>query len=169
MLDRIQAFLHTLTAPHHTEEFAPDDPRVAFVALCFQVMEADGRISEKERQKFRDLLQERYNLSRDGLQALIAAGQQAGSEAVDYYRFTSDLRRHLVNEDDRVELLGILWDIVYADGQRSEMEDHVIWRIADLLGVSARDRVLQRQQAAARLAGQDDPERGRPEKGVEES
>jgi len=150
MLDRIQAFLHTLTAPHHTEDFAPDDPRVAFVALCFQVMEADGNVSEKEQQKFRELLRERYDLTEDRLKALIEVGREAGSEAVDYYRFTTDLRRHLLNEDDRVELLGILWDIVYADGQRSEIEDHVIWRIADLLGVSARDRVLQRQHAAAR-------------------
>lgn len=149
MLDRIQAFLHTLTAPHHTEDFAPDDPRVAFVALCFQVMEADGNVSEKEQQKFRQLVRERYDLTDERLKALIEVGREAGSEAVDYYRFTTDLRRHLLNEDDRVELLGILWDIVYADGQRSEIEDHVIWRIADLLGVSARDRVLQRQQAAA--------------------
>lgn len=156
MLDRIQAFLHTLTAPHHTEEFAPDDPRVAFVALCFQVMEADGNVSEQEQQKFRELLRERYDLTEDRLKALIEVGREAGSEAVDYYRFTSDLRRHLVNEDDRIELLGILWDIVYADGQRNEIEDHVIWRIADLLGVSARDRVLQRQQAASRANDSDE-------------
>ena len=152
MLDRIQAFLHTLTTTDEPREFAPDDPRVAFVALCFQVMEADGNISPKEQQKFSDLVRERYDLSETRLKALIDAGHQAGSEAVDYYRFTTDLRRYLVNEDDRVELLGILWDIVYADGQRSEIEDHVIWRIADLLGVTSRDRVLQRQQAAARLA-----------------
>lgn len=152
MLDRIQAFLHTLTSPNHTEEFAQDDPRVAFVALCFQVMEADGNVSPQEQQKFRDLLRERYDLDDDRLKTLIEVGHEAGREAVDYYRFTSDLKRHLVNEDDRVELLGILWDIVYADGDRSEIEDHVIWRIADLLGVSARDRVLQRQQAAERIA-----------------
>jgi len=119
-------------------------------------MEADGNVSEKEQQKFRLLLRERYDLTDDRLKALIEAGREAGSEAVDYYRFTTDLRRHLLNEDDRVELLGILWDIVYADGQRSEIEDHVIWRIADLLGVSARDRVLQRQQAAARSTIGDD-------------
>ena len=35
------------------------------------------------------------------------------------------------------------------------MEDHVIWRVADLLGVSARDRVLLRQQAASRAKSQD--------------
>eukprot|EP00913_Durusdinium_trenchii_P019328 g18169.t1 len=146
------AFLSTLTTPHNLQEFSLDDPRVAFVALCFQVMEADGAVSDREQAKFRDLLRERYDLSDDKLKALIKAGHEAGSEAVDYYRFTSDLRRYLVNEDDRVELLGILWEIVYADGQRSEIEDHVIWRIADLLGISSRDRVLQRQQAAARLA-----------------
>ena len=52
----------------------------------------------------------------------------------------------------------MLWDIVYADGERSEMEDHVIWRIADLLGVSGRDRVLQRQVAAARSDAVEDTE-----------
>ncbi len=35
------------------------------------------------------------------------------------------------------------------------MEDHVIWRIADLLGVSARDRVTERQKVAARTVGKD--------------
>jgi uncharacterized tellurite resistance protein B-like protein len=158
MLDRIQAFLQTLTSSSSAREFAPDDPRVAFVALCFQVMEADGNVSDQEQQTFRDLLRERYDLSEGRLKALIAAGHDAGREAVDYYRFTSDLKKHLVDEDDRVELLGILWDIVYADGQRSEIEDHVIWRIADLLGVSSRDRVLQRQQAAARSTGGDEGE-----------
>lgn len=155
MLDRIQAFLHTLTSPHQDNSFAPDDPRVAFVALCFQVMEADGTISEPEREKFRELVRERYELDADELKALVEAGRQAGSEAVDYYRFTADLRRHLVKEEDRIELLGILWDIVYADGERNEIEDHVIWRIADLLDISARDRVTQRQRAAARLITED--------------
>ena len=80
----------------------------------------------------------------------MAAGLEAESTAVDYFRFTSDLKRHL-NTEQRLELIGILWDIVYADGERSEMEDHVIWRIADLLGVSSRERIQKRQEAAARV------------------
>ena len=83
------------------------------------------------------------------LDALIAAGRRAESEAVDYFRFTSDLKRHLTS-DQRLELVGVLWDIVYADGERSEMEDHAIWRIADLLGVTGRERIMKRQEAAAR-------------------
>ncbi len=149
MLDRIQAFLHNLTTGRPENEFASDDPRVAFAALCFQVMEADGQVSKAEMQRLKDLLGQHYGLSSGQLETLIEAGQEAGLEAVDYFRFTSDLKRHLTPEKC-TELLGILWDLVYADGDRSEMEDHVIWRVADLLGVSSRDRVLLRQQAASR-------------------
>ncbi|MEO0637039.1 MAG: TerB family tellurite resistance protein, partial [Pseudomonadota bacterium] len=37
--------------------------------------------------------------------------------------------------------------IVYSDGQLHELEDNVVWRIAELLGVSARDRMLAKQDA----------------------
>jgi uncharacterized tellurite resistance protein B-like protein len=149
MFNRIQSFLHNITLARQEKDFAADDLRVAVAALCFQVMEADGQISNSELTRVRQLLGEHYALNGTKLEALLEAGQDAGKEAVDYYRFTTDIRRHL-DEDHRVELIGILWDIVYADGERSEMEDHVIWRIADLLGISGRDRVLQRQQAASR-------------------
>ncbi|MBN7806150.1 TerB family tellurite resistance protein [Agrobacterium rosae] len=150
MFERIQSFFQNLTQGGSSEEFAPDDLRVAIAALCFQVMEADGTVSNVERQRLRELLQEHYDLSSSKLDALMEAGREAGREAVDYYRFTTDIRRHL-NEEQRIELIGVLWDIVYADGERNEMEDHVIWRVADLLGVSVRDRVLQRQQAATHV------------------
>ncbi|MGF9694862.1 MULTISPECIES: TerB family tellurite resistance protein [unclassified Rhizobium] len=154
MFDRILDFFQDLTGDRPQNEFAPDDPRVAFAALCFQVMEADGRISEQEKQRLESLLRERYQLDKGHLQTLMDVGREAGSEAVDYYRFTSDLKRHL-GPDECVALVGALWDLVYADGERSEMEDHVIWRIADLLGVSSRDRVLERQKVAARTVGGD--------------
>ncbi|NGO65426.1 hypothetical protein G6N76_17280 [Rhizobium daejeonense] len=149
MLERLQSFFQTLTQGGERNAFAPDDPRIAVAALCFQVMEADGFVHKAERDKLRQLLREQYGLEGGQLEELLDAGQKAESEAVDYYRFTSDLKRHL-NEAERQQLVGILWDIVYADGDRSEMEDHVIWRIADLLGVSGRDRVSERRDAVNR-------------------
>jgi uncharacterized tellurite resistance protein B-like protein len=152
MFERVQAFIQNLGVGQRDDGFDPGDPRVAFAALCFQVMEADGGVSQEEQRQLRTLLRERYHLAEGQLTALINAGRDAGQEAVDYYRFTSDLKRYL-GAEERVEFVGILWDLVHADGERSELEDHVIWRIADLLGVSARDRVLQRQKAAARQLG----------------
>jgi uncharacterized tellurite resistance protein B-like protein len=149
MLDRLQAFFQSVMQDRPRAVFAPDDPRIAVAALCLQVMEADGVVHDAERVKLREILKEQYELDDAALDALIAAGQDAESEAVDYYRFTTELKRQL-NEEQRQQLVGLLWDIVYADGNRSEMEDHAIWRVADLLGVSARERIVQRQEAAER-------------------
>lgn len=149
LFDRLQTFFQSVMQDHPRAMFAHDDPRVAMAALCFQVMEADGVVSDAERNKLRGILKEQYGLEGEQLDAVLAAGQEAENEAVDYYRFTNDLKRHL-NETERQQLVGILWDIVYADGTRSEMEDHAIWRVADLLGVSGRERIAQRQEAAER-------------------
>jgi len=154
MFERFQAFFHNLTADDGRKGFSPDDPRIAVAALCMQVMEADGQIKDSEKKRLRKLLKEQYALDGKQLDALMAAGLEAESTAVDYFRFTSDLKRHL-NTEQRLELIGILWDIVYADGERSEMEDDAIWRIAELLGVSARERIQQRQAAAKRVTGID--------------
>jgi uncharacterized tellurite resistance protein B-like protein len=148
MFERFRVFLEELTGS--TARIEKDDPRVAVIGLCFQVMEADGAVRASERRKMRELVKEHYKLDAAALNALVAAGESAESEAIDFYRFTSEIKRHL-SEEQRVELVGMLWEIVYADGGRSEMEDHAIWRIADLLGVSGRDRVLKRQEAAAKI------------------
>lgn len=149
MLDRLQAFFQSVMQDQPKAVFAPDDPRIAVAALCLQVMEADGVVRDAEREKLREILKNQYDLDGAALDALIAAGQDAENQAVDYYRFTTELKRQL-DEEQRQQLVGILWDIVYADGTRSEMEDHAIWRVADLLGVSGRERIVQRQGAAQR-------------------
>jgi hypothetical protein len=42
-----------------------------------------------------------------------------------------------------------MWEIVYADGKVNALEDNVIWRLADLFGVSSRQRVELRQRVSA--------------------
>ena len=149
MFTRLQNFFQDLVSHDKHGGFTPDDPRVAVAALCMQVMEADGVVRPSEAEKLRTVLKESYALNDSELAQLLEAGQQAESEAVDYYHFTNGLKRHL-DEEQRKRLIGILWDIVLADGERSEIEDHVLWRISDLLGISNREMVLSRQDAVAR-------------------
>ena len=40
--------------------------------------------------------------------------------------------------------------MVYADGQLHELEDNIVWRVAELIGVSGRARVETRQRAKSR-------------------
>jgi len=74
--------------------------------------------------------------------------ERSDREAVDFYYFTSVLKRTL-DDDGRQKIVGMLWDIAFANGPVDEFEENTIWRIAELLGVSTRDRVLRQ-----RVAGQ---------------
>jgi len=159
MFDRICRFLQEIGDDSSHKDQKPDDARVAVVALCYQVMEADGIVSESEQRRLKDLLEEKYSVHGSKLDELIAAGETAGNEAVDFYRFTSDVKRHL-DEEQRVRLIGLLWDIAYADGKRNEMEDNVVWRISELIGVSGRERVLERQAARERAQMDDEGDTG---------
>jgi uncharacterized tellurite resistance protein B-like protein len=70
-------------------------------------------------------------------------------EAVDLYHFTSVIMRS-VDEQGRLRIVEMMWELVYADGQVSEFEDNVVWRAADLLGISARDRIELKHRVAER-------------------
>ncbi len=161
MFDRIIAFLKDLPSDgERRDRPAADDPRVAAAALMYHVMDADGVRQDAEWERLKSILSESYDLSGDALDRLVVAGGEADEDAVDLYTFTSVLKRHLDGER-RIEFVGLLWDIAYADGELHELEDNTLWRVADLLGVDGRDRVIERQKSRARAprpadASQDD-------------
>lgn len=152
MFERIAAFLKELnTSPDEKADgFSHDDPRLAAAALMYHVIGADGVYSEAEMDRLGDLLQENYALDDKTLSRLVAAARTADSEAVDLYQFTSVLMRSLSGEE-RLKFIELLWEIVYSDGENHELEDNLVWRVAELLGVDGRDRVLLRQAVQARI------------------
>lgn len=147
MLDRLLNFLRRLPgdAGPETDGSGADDPRVAAAALMFHVIDADGVRDDAERQRLRQVLARAHDLSGSELEAVMRQGEAAEREAVDLYAFTSVLNRHL-DEAARIEFIGVLWEMVYADGERHELEENVVWRVAELIGVSSRDRILMRQK-----------------------
>lgn len=152
MFERIAAFLKELNASPDEDDgdFSRDDPRLAVAALMYHVIGADGVYSDAEMDRLGDLLQENYALDDATLSRLVAAARAADSEAVDLYQFTSVLMRSL-SADERLKFIELLWEIVYSDGENHELEDNLVWRVAELLGVDGRDRVLLRQAVQARI------------------
>ena len=145
MLESLKDFFATLTGGAAARPDA-DDARVAAAALLFHVAEADGTASELEIETLRRVLAAEYGLDDETARRIEAAGEAADAEAVDLYRFTSVLMRHL-DETERVRFVELLWRVVFVDGTVHELEDNVVWRIAELLGVSTRDRMQGKHEA----------------------
>lgn len=150
MLDLIRSFLAELQGTPRPKAGDLDDPRVAAAALMFHVIDADGVRDEGERARMRDLVSQAYSVHGAELDDLIATAEEAEREAVDLYAFTSVLMRDL-GPEARLQFIRILWEMVYADGEAHELEDNVVWRIAELIGVDSRDRVAMRQKVQSDL------------------
>jgi uncharacterized tellurite resistance protein B-like protein len=148
MLDSIRTFLRELTAGSGQARFPADDHRLAAAALLIHAVSVDGDISPVERRRLHDVLQYRFTLDEAATAELIEAATLVDGEAVDLYGFTRLLNRAL-DAEGRLRIVEMLWELIYADGRVNEFEDNLVWRVADLLGVSARDRISLRQQVAA--------------------
>jgi uncharacterized tellurite resistance protein B-like protein len=156
MLNAFRQFVSDLTrGDKHPGRFEENDYRLAAAALLVHAAAIDGVISDLERERLQALVKSRFELDDDSAKELVAEATQAEHEAVDLYHFTSLLNRSL-DEKGRQRIVEMMWEIVYADRRVNELEDNLIWRAADLLGVSSRERIeLRRRVAGERDGGGD--------------
>lgn len=148
MFDAVKRFIENVSgAEGSAREFDDDDYRLAAAALLVHVANADGRIDLAEQRKLQRIIKERFGLDAAGAAKLTAAAEQSDREAVDFYQFTSVLKRTL-NEAGRLKIVEMLWEIAFADGAVDELEENTIWRIAELLGITGRERIWLRQKIA---------------------
>jgi uncharacterized tellurite resistance protein B-like protein len=154
MLDGLRHFIAEIIGPSTDGDrvFDDTDYRLAATALLIHVISLDGEPSDIEKRKLHSLLESSFKLDPGTADKLIASATRVEGEAVDLYHFTSVIMRS-VNEEGRIRIVEMMWELVYADGQVSEFEDNVVWRAADLLAVSSRDRIDLKHRVASRQAG----------------
>jgi len=148
MFDAFRTFIaEFVEGDKHPSQFAEDDYRLAAVALLVHAAAVDGEMSGSERDKLHAIVKQRFALDEAATDELIDKATAAEHEAVDLYHFTTLLNR-VLDEEGRARVIEMMWQIVYADGRRDELEDNLLWRAADLLGVSSRERIELRRRIA---------------------
>jgi uncharacterized tellurite resistance protein B-like protein len=123
MLDGLRQFIADVVAPTAHTERAFDDTgyKLAATALLIHVISIDGEPSALEKRKLHSLLETSFGLDPGTADKLIASATLVEGEAVDLYHFTSVIMRS-VNEEGRLRIVEMMWELVYADGQVSEFE-----------------------------------------------
>ncbi len=144
MLEALKNFIRDAIETPEPETFLHDRKQLAEAALMYHVIAVDGVVRENERIRLAEILGNQFELAENQLQNLLSEAKEAEQEAIDLYAFTSVLKRGLPYED-RTSIIGNLWEMVFADGVIHELEDNVVWRVAELLGVDSRDRMLLKQ------------------------
>ncbi len=151
MFDRLKNFVAEFAGPSERRDFSSDDFRLAAVALLVHLAGADGRIDESERKRLRELIESRFGLDAETTTRLIELAEAQDRQAVDFFHFTHALNK-VLDQEGRQKIITMMWEIAFADSAVSEVEESIVARIADLLGVSSQDRVRLRRQVASDVA-----------------
>ena len=160
MLDALKNFINELTGDAPAAKgFDAADYQLAAAALLVHIASIDGEFDNNEHARIQQLVEARFGLSAGAARQVIEEARESESEAVDLYRFTSVLKRRL-DAEGRLAVVGMLWDMAHADGAVHEFEENVVWRVAELLGVSTRDRVLLRREVRESLDASDASSQG---------
>ena len=122
------------------------EPQLAVAALLVHLAAVDGSVKTEEREAVKGALTDYYGLEEDEVDKLIEEAHRRDSESVDFYRFTSAIAT--LPDEEKIEIVRMMWQVVFADKKNHELEDNMVWRIAELIHVSARDRTVLRNQMA---------------------
>ncbi len=152
MLQRLKAALTRVQQTGRAPEpaAATDPVRLASAALLARAAWLDGRLDREEEDAMCAVMVERFSIDPEEAGLVLDEAVDDLDRSNDIYRYTKILR-DAFNEAERIALLEMLWEVVYADGVLHEFEAQLMRRLAGLLFVDDRDSGAARKRALARL------------------
>jgi uncharacterized tellurite resistance protein B-like protein len=150
MFETLRSFIAELTGEAPPDGgLRDDDYRLAAAALLVRVASVDGDMSADKRARLHAVIKDGFALDDATAARLIEQGVQADRRAVDLYQFTSRITRS-VDDAGRRRIVEMMWEVAHAGEGIGEFAQNLVWRAADLLGVSSRERIELRRRIAAR-------------------
>jgi uncharacterized tellurite resistance protein B-like protein len=134
-------------------EQRPDDLRIAVAVLLLEAAHRDDQFDGRERSVIERLLTEKFALSKEECEELMSLGETTVSRMVQLHPYTHAVFERM-DPEERIHLLEMLWEVVYADGVLDPEEDALIRRIGGLIYVTDRDRMLARKRVLDRMSKQ---------------
>ena len=122
---------------------------IAVVALLIEAAQIDRASSTEELAAVERIVRERFGLDAAVAGQLIAAARSQLDASLEDWIFGVAVREGFT-PDERADILGLLWEVVYADGQLARFEESLLHRLASQLRVGEAERETARAHAFAR-------------------
>jgi uncharacterized tellurite resistance protein B-like protein len=152
MFGSLKALVSNLvTDARARDQFHDKDSRLAAAALLVRIATVESEMSQARRGRLHAVLKSGFGLDDPATARLIEDAVAADRSAIDLYHFTRQLNDAL-DDEGRCRIVKMMWEVIYVGGSVNEFEANIIWRAADLLGVSSRQRIELRRRIAADTA-----------------
>jgi len=127
------------------------DIRVAVCALFLEMAYIDGEFSDSEQEEMIGLFKKHYHLSDEHVAELVEASEQELAGSIDLWQFTN-----LVNQNysrpEKIQIIEMVWQVVYADKKLDQHEDYLIHKLSKLLRLTHKELIDAKLRAKARRA-----------------
>ncbi|MEM8799390.1 MAG: TerB family tellurite resistance protein, partial [Pseudomonadota bacterium] len=126
----------------------PEAPAVA--ALMIEAGGIDGELDPNEKNRIIRLLAERFSLDTATASTLFARAEAAHADTEQLLGFTRTIKDKM-NAEERIELIELMWEVVYADGEVHDYEAQLMRRLAGLIYVEDRESGRARQRVLEKM------------------
>jgi len=152
VINRVKAlFADRRGAPEaRADRHSHEELQIAAAALMVEAAQLDDEFDTRERAKIRELVVARFELTSEEGDNLIEAAEARVADSIELHGFIRVVKSAFTPEE-RIELMEMLWEVVYADGELHHYEANLMRRLAGLLQVSDRESGLARKRARERL------------------
>jgi len=140
LIDRISGALATPEAEASGED-RDAAIRKATAVLMIDVARADSVFEPAEFDSVLDRIATHFGLAAQEAAELVNSADEEAGRLTSLHDFTQLLHTNL-DEAEKSRIVGLLWEVAYADGRLDKYEDSLVLKISDLLHVS-RGRVMR--------------------------
>jgi len=137
MLDSIKRFFSKSQAADSSgvQPKTDHDVRVATCALFLEIGRIDEKFTPAELNTVVEILKQKYGLSQEHADALLSEAQKGLEDSIDYWQFTNLINKNYTTAE-KLEIIEMLWRIVFVDGRMDKYENYLMHKLAALLRLS---------------------------------
>ena len=114
--------------------------QVAAAAILIEIAKSDSDFADVELDVIKDILRDMFKLEEDEIMELMEMAVDERDKSSDLYRFTSIINRKFKKEE-KISLMEMIWQVVYADGILDKYEDHLAHKFATLLRLDHKELI----------------------------
>ena len=92
----------------------------------------DGEFTDVERKNILSILKGHFQFSNEYADELLEASNEELKRSIDLWQFTNLINQNY-SRDEKIQIIEMVWQIVYADGRLDKHEDYLVHKLAKLL------------------------------------
>jgi uncharacterized tellurite resistance protein B-like protein len=132
--------------------FEPTELQIAVSKILVRTAKIDDEFHILEEQKILELLTKYFSLNDEDSKNLMELGISEEKSATDLYAYTNTIKKSL-ELSERKKIIEMMWQIIVTDDNFDPYENNLVWRVAELIGISTRERVQIKKDFLSTLNG----------------